>query len=450
MLFRKIEKEIKNHLKSEINKILVINGARQIGKSFIIRKVCKENFSNYCEINLLEDKLGEKIFSNVNSVEDFYLSLSLKLSSNSKDTVIFLDEIQEYPNILPLLKFLNIDNKYKFICSGSLLGVTLAKSTSIPMGSILVKQMYQLDFEEFIIANGISNDFIVQIKNKFNNKESLDETIHNKMIDLFKKYLIVGGLPDSVNAFLINKDIKLVRQIQSDTFTFYSDDASKYDLVNNLKIKRIYNMIPSILEQKKKRLIIQDIENIKGKRFSNYIDSFDYLINSGIALEVKAISNPKFPLIETSQKNLLKLYLNDIGILTNILYSYNIKAIIDDSYSVNLGNVYESVVAQELNSHGYKLFYYDNKSKGEIDYLINDESKLEVVAIEVKSGKDYKTHSAMSKLLLEKTVDSGVVLSNNRVIEEIDNVAYYPIYMIMFFNKQIDEIEEINKLLFNN
>lgn len=448
MLYRKIEKNIKNHFESNINKILVINGARQIGKSFIIRKVCNECFSNYCEINLLEDRIGEKLFANVSTVEDFYLALSIKLNMKDDNTIIFLDEIQEYPNLLPLLKFLNIDNRYKYICSGSLLGVTLAKSESIPMGSILVMQMYQLDFEEFIIANKISIDFINKIQSNFENRISLEETIHNKLLNLFKKYLIVGGLPDAVNAFVVEQDIKLIRQIQQDTFNFYSDDASKYDLENNLKIKRIYTMIPSIFEQKKKRLIIQDIENVKGKRYSNYVDSFDYLLNSGIALEVKSISNPKFPLLETSGKNLLKLYLNDIGILTSILYNYNVKAILDDDCSVNLGNVYESVVCQELKSHKMNLYYYDNKSKGEIDFLVDDTNNLDVIAIEVKSGKDYKSHSAISKLIKEKTINKGIVLSNNRIIETINNITYLPIYMIMFINNDHNN-EKINNLLFN-
>ena len=165
-------------------------------------------------------------------------------------------------------------------------------------------------------------------------------------------------------------------------------DASQYDEQRKLKIRRIYDTIPSNLENKKKRVVIQDIENKKGKRSSDYQDEFDYLINAGIALDVKAISTPTFPLIENSGKNLLKLYLNDVGILTNILYKNNIRAVIDDVKSINLGSVYECVVASELKAHGFSLYYYDNKAKGEVDFLIDDYESLSTVPLEIKSGKE--------------------------------------------------------------
>ena len=207
---------------------------------------------------------------------------------------------------------------------------------------------------------------------------------------------------------------------------------------HKLKIRRVYELIPSSLGNKKKRIIVQNIENIKGKRFSNYQDEFDYLINSGIALEVKALSTPVFPLIESSNKNLLKLYLNDVGILTNILYKNNIKAILDDENSVNLGSVYESVVASELKAHGYNLFYYDNKSNGEVDFLIDDYDNLSVLPLEVKSGKDYTIHSAINRFLsnTDYHVKKGYVLSNERKVFEKNGIIYLPIYYVMFFQNK--------------
>ena len=193
-------------------------------------------------------------------------------------------------------------------------------------------------------------------------------------------------------------------------------------------------MIPSTLENKKKRIIIKNIENIKGKTYSQYQDEFDYLINSGIALEVKAISTPVFPLIESSSKNLLKLYLNDVGILTDILYKNNIRAIMDDEKSINLGTVYESVVASELKAHGKKLFYYDNRNNGEVDFLIDDYDTLSSVPIEVKSGKDYTVHSALDKFVSndDYNVKKAYVLSNHREIKTNGKVTYLPIYYVMF------------------
>ncbi len=442
MLYRKIEKKIENYLKNPSNKIMLIDGARQIGKSYIIRYVCtevlKNKFKNYIEINFVEDSISDRIFANINSKEDFYLQLSMFAGNkmgNKDNTVIFIDEIQEYPQFLTLLKFLKQDDRFTYICSGSLLGVTLLKTPSIPIGSIDINHMYPLDFEEFLLANGFNSSAINILKQNFENLTSLDETTHNKMLDLMKKYLFTGGMPDAVNSFLKNQNIMEVRRIQSTISDLYGDDASKYDREHKLKIKRIYDLIPSTLENKKKRIVVQDIEGIKGKRFSSYQNEFDYLISSGIALEVKALSTPVFPLIQSSNKNLLKLYLNDVGLLTNILYKHNIRAILNDEKSINLGAVYESFVASELKAHGYNLFYYDNKANGEVDFLIDDYNNLSVLPLEIKSGKDYTIHSAINKFIKNKdyNVKRGFVLSNERKIFEEDNIIYIPIYFIMFF-----------------
>ena len=442
MLYRKIEKKIENYLKNPSNKIMLIDGARQIGKSYIIRYVCTEvlkiKFKNYIEINFVEDSISDRIFANINSKEDFYLQLSMFAGNkmgNKDNTVIFIDEIQEYPQFLTLLKFLKQDDRFTYICSGSLLGVTLLKTPSIPIGSIDINHMYPLDFEEFLLANGFNSSAINILKQNFENLTSLDETTHNKMLDLMKKYLFTGGMPDAVNSFLKNQNIMEVRRIQSTISDLYGDDASKYDREHKLKIKRIYDLIPSTLENKKKRIVVQDIEGIKGKRFSSYQNEFDYLISSGIALEVKALSTPVFPLIQSSNKNLLKLYLNDVGLLTNILYKHNIRAILNDEKSINLGAVYESFVASELKAHGYNLFYYDNKANGEVDFLIDDYNNLSVLPLEIKSGKDYTIHSAINKFIKNKdyNVKKGFVLSNERKIFEEDNIIYIPIYFIMFF-----------------
>ena len=437
MLYRKIEKEIKEHLENNANTILIVEGARQVGKSFIIRKVAQELFKNYIEINFAEDKFQSKTFEQVSSVQDFYMKLSSvagERMNEKNDTIIFLDEIQEYPQFLTLLKFLNQDNKFTFIASGSLLGITLNKTTSIPLGSILIKKMYPLDFEEFIIANGFGNYAIEAIRNKFLANESLDEGMHNRMMSLFKNYLLVGGMPQAVNVFIATNNIMKVREVHTSIHELYGIDAAKYDKENRLKIQRIYSLIPSFLENKKKRVVIKDIEDIKGKRFDNYRDEFDYLIQAGVALEVKAISDPIFPLIESAAKNLLKLYFNDIGLLTNILYRNNIMAVLNEENSVNLGSVYESVVAQELKAHNKNLFYYDNKNKGEVDYLIDDYDNLSVLPIEVKSGKDYYVHTALNHFVSNEDyrINKAIVLSNERNVIVKDKIFYMPIYYSMF------------------
>ncbi len=337
---------------------------------------------------------------------------------------------------MTLLKFLREDNRFTYIASGSLLGVTLKQTSSIPLGSIEIKQMHPMDFEEFMIANGIGDLAISTMRMHFLEQKSLPDTLHTKILDLFKKYLIVGGLPDAVSVFVESKNVMTIRKIQEDILVLYGVDASKYEKEHNrLKIQRVYNLIPSNMENKKKRIVVKQIEQKSGKRMTDYADEFDYLISSGVALEVKAISNPIYPLLESSAKNLLKLYLNDVGLLTGLLYKHNIQAIMQDQNSVNLGSVYETVVAQELRAHGFNLYYYDNKKNGEVDFLIDDVDNLSVLPLEVKSGKDYRIHSALNKFVETPNYDvkRAYVLSNEQNVYQQNSITYIPVYYIMFF-----------------
>ena len=441
MLYRKIEKDIEGYLRAEDDRIMILEGARQIGKSFIIREVGKKLYDNFIEINFAEDDEGPKIFKGIGTTEGFYFTLSSVYGEKLdryENTLIFLDEIQHYPQYLTLLKFFREDRRFRFIASGSLLGITLRETTSIPVGSIIRKNMYQLDFEEFLIANGFGQEALNTLRTKLMNRESLDESLHDYIMNLFRRYLLVGGLPAAVNEYLDSHNIVKVRNVQENIRSLYEVDATKYEKDSNktLLIRRIYNMIPSQLENKKKRIIIKDIQNKIGDRFDNYLEEFEYLISSGTALEVSAISNPKYPLAESAHKNLMKLYLNDVGLLTMLLYKNSIRPVISDEDSVNLGSVYESVVAQELKAHGHKLFYYDNKQRGEVDFLIDDYSSTTILPIEVKSGKDYTRHSAMNNLLKVRDYDiaSGLVLSNSREIKTVGNVSYMPVYYVMFID----------------
>lgn len=448
MLYRKIETLIESHLKSGSKRILLIDGARQVGKTYIIRHVGQRMFKNFIELNMIEDSLGDRGFAEIRTVEDFYLQVSMFAGDRMKgkdDTLIFIDEIQEYPQLLTLLKFLSQDDRFTFIASGSLLGVTLSHTTSIPMGSIRKVRMFPLDFEEFLYANGMNRAAVSTMRGKFERLESLEEPAHQRMMDLFRKYLLVGGLPDAVNAYLSEKNIRPVREIQRETHDYYAADASKYDAANKLKIRGIYDMIPSNMENKKKRVVAQRIEGKRGKTFADYQDEFDYLISAGIALKAQAISNPVFPLVQSAGKNLLKLYLNDVGILTGILYGNNIRAVLSDERSVNLGSVYETVVANELIAHGYELFYYDNRARGEVDYLIDDHDSLCAVPIEVKSGKDYTVHSALNAFVGNEDyhVKKAFVLSNEREVTLSGKIAYLPIYYIMFFQNAAGDPEDM-------
>ena len=331
---------------------MLVDGARQIGKSYIIRWVGRRMFSNYVEINMEEDKLGDRVFAEAKTTKDFYMALSVVAGNKLKDksnTLVFIDEIQAYDHLLTLVKFLMKEGRFTYIASGSLLGVTLKQIQSLPIGSLEVVHMYPLDFEEFLYANGVGEVAIDAMRKCFEDSQALPDAMHSKIMDLFKKYLLVGGLPRAVEIFVESRNVERFRSVQKETRNLYAVDASKYEEQHNkrLKIRRIFDMIPSNLENKKKRVVVKDIEDKGWKRSDDYLDEFDYLISAGIALDVKAISTPTYPLSENCGKNLLKLYLNDVGILSGLFYRNNISAIMSDERSVNLGSVYETVVAQD-------------------------------------------------------------------------------------------------------
>ncbi|MCQ2215823.1 MAG: AAA family ATPase [Bacteroidales bacterium] len=451
MLKRKIQSKIEAYLRSEDNKMLVVDGARQVGKSYIVRTVGQSLFPNYVEINMEKDKQNDKLFANARTVEDFIMVLSTIAGNKlkeKKNTLIFIDEIQAYDHLLTLVKFLMEDGRYTYIASGSQLGIALKSTQSLPLGSMEILHMYPLDFEEFLMANNVGDIAISGIRNSYENQEALSAEMHNKIMDLWRKYLLVGGMPDAVNTFLREHNMVSVRRVQHEISILYRQDAAKHEEQSSkkLKIQRIYDMIPSNLENKKKRLVVKDIEDKKGKRMGDYQDEFDYIISAGIALEVNAVSSPTYPLAENVGKNLLKLYLNDVGIFTGVLYRNNIMPIMNDERSINLGSVYENVVAQELKAHDFKLTYYDNKKNGEVDYIVDDADNLTILPIEVKSGKDYKVHSALDHFLgmTGYNVKRAIVLSNEREVVFEGKILYMPIYYISFLQpSKFDSAEYI-------
>ena len=435
MFYRKIEEKINDYYLDKDAKILVIDGARQIGKSFIIRETGKRFFKHFIEINLKDDWEGNRFFENIRTIEDFYLQVSALYGNdlgNVSNTMIFLDEIQSYPHLLTMLKPLKADARYRYICSGSLLGITL-QHTFIPMGSIDEVKMFPMDFEEFLLASNVGKDVISYLRNCFVERIPPAEGIHKTILGLFKRYLLSGGLPDSVKAFVEAKNVYEMRENQTLTYRYYSDDAAKYDKEHSLKIRRIYDYLPSYMENKVKRIQFNKIEGASKASMGRYQDEFDYLISSGCVLDAKAVSNPVFPLCQSTSKNLIKLYYNDVGLLTNILYKNNIDALLNKDRGVNLGSVYETVCAMELSAHGHKLYYFNSKKVGEVDFLLNDYENTSILPIEIKSGNDQNNFRAIPKLVKEPyNLRQGYIFGNENIIEEKSNLITFPIYMIMF------------------
>lgn len=437
MFKRKIQIELQKYYEdTNCPRILIVYGARQIGKSFIIRETAKSFFKHYAEIDLKSDYESNKLFENIKTTKDFYLLIgSLFGDLNSyEDTIIFLDEIQFYPNLMTLLKPLNAEKKYRFIISGSLLGITLRHSF-IPMGSITERRMFPMDFEEFLWANNYSEKTIEHLHNSFINLEPISDSVHQYTLRLFKDYILSGGLPDAVTEYVINRNVSAMRKVHDEIFGYYKDDCSKYDNEHKLKIRKIYDLLSSNMANKVKRIQFKSIEGKDDSNLEKYEDEFDYLFDSGITLPSRAVSNPVFPLTESKSKNLLKVYYNDVGLLTNILYKNNIDAVLNRDSGVNLGSAYETVAAMELIAHGHELYYFDSKKVGEVDFLINDYDNLSILPVEIKSGKDQDNFRAIPKLINPDgnyKLPFGYRFGNKNITEKKDNLITLPIYLVMF------------------
>lgn len=441
-MYRKIKSKLNKRLK-ESNKALMITGARQVGKTYVIREFLKEEVGKeyFVEFNLIENDVFKETIDNAKSSKDLLFRLSA-LSSKTLvkgKTVIFLDEVQVSSNIITAIKFLVEEGSYKYILSGSLLGTELKDIKSIPVGYMEILKMYPLDFEEFLLANNLNSKVIEKIKNNLENLVPVDEIIHEKLIDMFHLYLIVGGMPSVVKKYFDTNNLKEAVLEQNIICNLYKEDISKYDAENKLYIKEIFDLIPSELNNQNKRFIMKNLnQNIK---FSRYENSFIWLKDAGVALPCYCADEPKSPLILSKSRNLFKLFSSDVGLLVSQYMDNNLQIkILNKENDINYGSIYENAIAEELISKGFELYYYKNKKIGEIDFLI--ENKGEVIPIEVKSGKDYQKHNALDNLVNsnEYNIKKAYILSNKNLSVK-DNKIYLPIYMIMFIKK--DELVDM-------
>lgn len=432
MIKRKVDSYIRHYYETTHNALLV-TGARQIGKTFSIRQFGR-TFKSFVEINFIEMPEAVELFKGAKSSSDILLRLSAiaTVPLIKGETLVFFDEVQQCPDIVTAIKFLVEDGSYRYILSGSLLGVELKDLRSEPVGYMGVKEMFPLDFEEFIACVGISAPVIGSLREAWQNREAVDEFVHGKIMELFRLYLVVGGMPAAVSKYVENNNLQEVMAVQQDIISLYKRDIAKYDPDNKLYIEEIFNLIPPELNAKNKRFVLKRLnEHAKFDRVEN---SFLWLTNAGVALPVYNVEEPKIPLLLARSRNLFKLFQSDIGLLAS-QYADGIQMrIIKGDKDINFGSVYENAVAQELVAHGITPYYYNNKKRGELDFVIELGGK--VLPIEVKSGKDYETHRALSNIMDcgEYDLPEAVVLNNDN-LHVVGNIVYAPIYMTMFIEK---------------
>ena len=438
MLYRKVSKQINEWIDSG-KEALLVTGARQVGKTYLIRELLKDKKRDYIEFNFVKQPKLLSIFKPAIEEDEKTFLENLRVAAKKTlkdDTIIFFDEIQECKEIVTIIKFLVEHGKYKYVLSGSLLGVELRDLRSAPVGYMTTIDMYPMDLEEFYIANGLGQDVIQILKNCFDRKLPVSDFVHDNLIDAFYKYLIIGGMPEAVQKFIDTGDYNQVIKVHKKIGREYKRDFTKYENEKKLKLINTYNLIPSELNQKNKRYIFTDLDD--ELHFDRYENSFMWLNDAGVALPTYNVTEAEVPLEASKKSNLFKLFLSDVGMLTTMYGTATIMKLLSKEKEINCGAMFENFVAQELKAHGFEnLYYFNNKKHGELDFLIEYED--EVLPIEVKSGKDYQVHSAMS-YFTENKFPRGFVLSDYNYSVN-NNIYYYPIYMIMFLHndKEIDE-----------
>lgn len=417
---------------------LLITGARQVGKTFIIRKCAKKHFEYVIEINFIERPDAIKLFENAKSSEDIVLRISAftDVPLVPGKTLIFFDEVQECKEIVTAIKFLVEDGKYRYILSGSFLGVELKDIRSVPVGYMTIMEMYPLNFFEFCRANKVSQRIFDMLEMCWNEKKAIDQIVHEKLLDLFHLYLIVGGMPAVVEGYLRTKNLQEVFRLQKGILQLYKKDIAKYDPQNKLYLEEIFNLIPSELNSKNKRFILKNLnENF---RFSRYEHSFIWLKEAGVALPVYCVQEPEVPLLLSKATNLFKLFLSDVGLLA-AMYADGLQIkILNKEKDINFGSIYENAVAQELKTQGFELYYFNSKKQGELDFVI--EYKGNVLPIEVKSGKSYTRHNALDNVMSTPRyhIEQAIVFCNENIHEK-NKIVYMPVYMAGMLKKETKE-----------
>ena len=444
-MYRFAEEKVQNWLDYS-KKALMIYGARQVGKTYLIRKMLEKNAISYFEVNLFERK---DILAMLQVEEDASqiaekLSLYSEMELKKGESVIFLDEIQLFPEIITKIKFLVDEGSYRYIFSGSNLGVELKGIKSIPIGYAEAWQLFPMNLPEFALANGVQKKTLDYLEQCYRSMNMVDPLIHRKMMQVFYYYLIVGGMPEAVNTFLHYRNLNQLDQEQKGLIAQYKADFTKYEAENRrLKIISIFDNIPSQLNKQNRRFTFTLLN--KELKFDRYEESFLWLKDAAVAIPVYIVTEPICPLISSKETNVFKLFQSDVGLLTSCYPAAVKKQILEmnPDNEINNGALFENFVAQELNTNGVTAYYYKTAKVGEVDFVVELDGT--VIPIEVKSGMNYKKHTALNKLLQIENyhIEKSIVLSPNNV-EQIDRISYLPVYMVSFIKPETVEGAVLN------
>lgn len=437
---------------------LLVKGARQVGKSYLIREFIK-SFDNSIEIDFTKDSNALNLLLEIKSYDDFINRLSIisKVKFGSGTNILFLDEIQyyyevrekrieddpsfkkNYIDIITLSKEIAERGDFRLIISGSLLGVKLFNINHNPTGYLKTLTMYPMDFEEFLLANDISQGIIDEVRTALEKKEAVADSLNDILLRKFNEYLFVGGYPAVVQGYLNDKSLALASSALDTIDNWYKEDIVKYTAKEDrLIILEMYNRLASEISKKNKKFVKShlDVPNFKNL---NLNDRYLWLNNAGIAIPTYNVTNPIYPLKASEDSKIVKLFMSDVGLLSHKIFDLEAKQkLIIDSSSVDLGSIAENVAAQLLLAHGYSPYFQSNKKRGEVDFII--EKNMTVIPIEIKSFEPDKkgifSHPALDNLLdAHKEIKDSWVFGISNVKKESDRIQMFPIYMIEFVHR---------------
>ena len=435
MLERKVTNRFLEWKNSGNKKALLVTGARQIGKTRAIREFAKKFYESCLEINFIDTPSAMSIFDGDLDADTIITALTAFSNQplEKGKSLIFFDEIQECPRARTAIKFLVEDGRFDYIESGSLLGVNYKEVPSYPVGFEQAIQMFPMDFEEFCWANGLQKETLSYLQKCHENLQSINDAVHQKMLQLVLYYMVVGGMPAVVQNFVDSHDVAKSVQMQKDILALYRQDITKYSKTDKIRIKDIFDRIPSELNSKNHRFMLSDID--KNARMNRYESSFVWLSDAGVTLPCYNVREPVAPFELNELRNLMKLFLNDTGLLCAMSTGNVQFDILQGKLDINLGSILENLIAQCLVANGFSLRYFDRKNLGELDFIIQKGNGA--VALEIKSGKDYHRHAALDNVIANKEwkLQKGLVFCIGN-IETAGKITYLPLYMIQFLKQE--------------